>query len=159
MQVYYNENSTLVFSCEQKQPPEVFYRKKVFLKTCKIHRVTPVPESFFNKVALNRLWHMCLPVSFAKFLRTPFYIEQLRWLLLKLVIFNWLLTYGAYLLHAITPAKQLNDVWNLFKVNNKDTKMTSLSLLSLSIFSKLFWCFHSCLWLSKYQLEHNSTQG
>ena len=30
------------------------------------------------------LWHRCLPVNFAKFLRTPFFTEQLWWLLLKI---------------------------------------------------------------------------
>ena len=46
---------------------------------------------FFNKVAglrpatlfKKRLWHKCFPVNFAKFHRTPFYIEHLWWLLLK----------------------------------------------------------------------------
>ena len=45
---------------------------------------------FFNKVAglrlatvlKKRLWHRCFPLNFAKFLRTPFFIENLRWLLL-----------------------------------------------------------------------------
>ena len=45
---------------------------------------------FFNKVAglrpatllKNRLWQMCLPVSFAKFLRTPFLQNTYRRLLL-----------------------------------------------------------------------------
>ena len=41
--------------------------------------------SFLIKLqALNkRLWHGCVPVSFPKFLRTPFSIEHLRWLLLS----------------------------------------------------------------------------
>ena len=29
------------------------------------------------------LWHRCFPVNFAKFLRAPFFTEQLWWLLLK----------------------------------------------------------------------------
>ena len=45
---------------------------------------------FLNKVAglrpatllKKRLWHTCFPVNFAKFLRTPFFIEHLWWLLL-----------------------------------------------------------------------------
>ena len=48
---------------------------------------------FFNKVAglrpatllKKRLWHKCLTANFAKFLRTPFSIEHLRWLLLERV--------------------------------------------------------------------------
>ena len=50
-----------------------------------------VRVSFFNKVAdvkcatllKKRLWDRCFPVNFAKFLRTPFLIEQLLWLLLN----------------------------------------------------------------------------
>ena len=37
----------------QKQPPEVLFRKKLFLKFRNIHRKTPVLESLFNKVACN----------------------------------------------------------------------------------------------------------
>ena len=33
-------------------------------------------EGFFKK----RLWHLCFPVSFAKFLRTPFLTKHLWWL-------------------------------------------------------------------------------
>ena len=44
---------------------------------------------FFNKVAglrpatllRKRLWHRCFPVSFKKFLRIPFLIDYLWWLL------------------------------------------------------------------------------
>ena len=51
---------------------------------------------FFNKVAgrplpatllIKRLWRRCFPVDFTKFLRTPFLMEHLRWLLLNTVIF------------------------------------------------------------------------
>ena len=37
------------------------------------------PATLFKK----RLWHRCCPVNFAKFLRTSFLTEHLRWLLLK----------------------------------------------------------------------------
>ena len=30
------------------------------------------------------IWHKCFPVNFAKFLRTPFFIEHLWWLILAL---------------------------------------------------------------------------
>ena len=32
----------------------------------------------------NKLWQRCFPVNFAKFLRTPFSIEHLQWLLLNM---------------------------------------------------------------------------
>ena len=48
---------------------------------------------FSNKVAARpatslkkRLWHRCFPVNFAKFLRTPFFIENLWWLLLQIFL-------------------------------------------------------------------------
>ena len=37
------------------------------------------PATLFKK----RLWQRCFPVNFAKFLRAPFFIEHLWWLLLK----------------------------------------------------------------------------
>ena len=40
---------------------------------------------FFSKVAGLRFWHRCFPVNFAKFLRTPFSTEHLRWLLLPVL--------------------------------------------------------------------------
>ena len=65
--------------------------KKVFLETLHLCQ-----SLFFNKVAglrpaallKKRLWHRCFPVNFAKFLRTTFLTEHLRWLLL-LVIEWW----------------------------------------------------------------------
>ena len=42
------------------------------------------PEVFCKPATLlkKRLWHRCFPVNFVKFLRTPFFMEHLRWLLL-----------------------------------------------------------------------------
>ena len=34
----------------------------------------------------KRLWHRCFPVNFVKYLRTPFFTEHLRWLLLHVII-------------------------------------------------------------------------
>ena len=53
-------------------------------KFCKIHRKTPVPETFLNEIAGLRLatlfkkslWHECFPVNFTKFLRTSIFTEQ-----------------------------------------------------------------------------------
>ena len=33
----------------------------------------------------KRLWYRCFPMNFAKFLRTPFFVEQLWWLILDLI--------------------------------------------------------------------------
>ena len=53
-------------------------------------------KSLFNNVAglqacnfiKKSLQHRCFPVKFAKFLRTPFFTEHLRWLLLKITQLN-----------------------------------------------------------------------
>ena len=56
----------------------------------KFHRKTTVLDSISNKAAdlkvcnsiKKRLQHCCLPVKLAKFLKTPFFTEEFRWLLL-----------------------------------------------------------------------------
>ena len=55
--------------------------KKVFLEISQNSQ-----ENTYARVPIlikKRLWHRCFPVTFAKFLRTPFLTEHLRWLLLK----------------------------------------------------------------------------
>ena len=73
-----------------KQPPEVFCKKGVLRNFVKFTEKHLCQRHVFNKVAGLRpatllkksLWHRCFPVNFAKFLRTPFFTEHLRWLLL-----------------------------------------------------------------------------
>ena len=52
--------------------PDLFCKKGVLRKE---------PATLLKK----RLWHRCFPVNFVKFLRTPFYIKHLWWLLLIFV--------------------------------------------------------------------------
>ena len=64
--------------------------EKVFLEISQNSQENTSASLFFNKVAglrpatllKKRLWHRCFPVDFVKFLRTPFFTEHLRWLLL-----------------------------------------------------------------------------
>ena len=73
--------------------PEVFCKKGVLRNFAKFTGKHLCQSLFFNKVAGLRpskrekktLWHRCFPVNFAKFLRTPFIVEHLWWLLLKIV--------------------------------------------------------------------------
>ena len=44
----------------------------------------------------KRLWYMCFPVNFAKFLRTPFHIEHLWWLLLFIDAVYYTVYYAVY---------------------------------------------------------------
>ena len=63
----------------KKQPSEVIYKKGVLKNFAKFIGEHLCQSHFLIK----RLWHRCFPENFAKFLRTPFSVEQLRWLLLK----------------------------------------------------------------------------
>ena len=54
--------------------------KKVFLEFSQNSQEKHLCQSLFNKVAgllKRRIEHRCFPVNFAKFLRTPFFIEHL----------------------------------------------------------------------------------
>ena len=46
-----SKHGVIFTKLEKQKPPEVFRKKNGLIKFCKIHRKTPVPESFFNKVA------------------------------------------------------------------------------------------------------------
>ena len=60
--------------------PEVFCKKGVLAKFTGKHLCQ---ISFLKTLLEKRLWHRCFPVNLAKFLRTLFLTEHLRWLLLK----------------------------------------------------------------------------
>ena len=70
--------------------PEVFCKKGVLKNFAKFTEKHLCQSLFFNIVAglrpatilKKRLWHRCFPVNFVKFLRTSFFTEHLRWLLL-----------------------------------------------------------------------------
>ena len=62
--------------------------KKVLLKMSQnTQESTCARVSFLIKLQPSglKLWNRCFPVNFVKFLRTPFFIEHLRWLLLHVV--------------------------------------------------------------------------
>ena len=50
-----------------------------------------MPEFPFYNFTKKKLWHMCFSVNFAKFLRTPFFIERIWWLRLVLYLLNKIL--------------------------------------------------------------------
>ena len=82
----------IVLLCCRSSRPEVFCNKDVLRNFAKFTGKHLCTSLFFDKVAVlrpaillkKRLWHSCFPVNFAKFLRTPFFIEHLWWLLLML---------------------------------------------------------------------------
>ena len=76
--------------------PEVFCKKGVLRYFAKFTGKHLSQSLFFNKVAglrpttllKKRLWHRCFRKNFAKFQRTPFFIDHLWWLLLLYASIN-----------------------------------------------------------------------
>ena len=112
--------------------------KKVFLK---ILRKTPVPESFLIKLKLKRRpLSQTFSVNIAKFLWTPFFIEQHRWLpLIKLEsnLWNWQNFSSSYFwLHLVSLAP------SIFRYNSCKTRYPQKVFVVLS--------FHIAIQTSKY---------
>ena len=67
-------------------------------------------------------------------------------------------SYDSTQLHLLVQSSQWKlqyNVWNMFKVNNKDIRMRifwDLNSLTLNRFNTLFLLFHCWLWTSKLQL-------
>ena len=62
-----NKKATKTHKYDQKQPPEVFFKKRCSWNFCKIQACAK-PATLLKKGP----WHRCFPVNFTKFLRTPF---------------------------------------------------------------------------------------
>ena len=85
-----SSDKSLFWHVFRSSRPEVFCKKGVLSNFTKFTGKHLCQRLFFNKVAglrpatlLKRsLWHRCFPVNFVKFLRTPFFMEHLWWLLL-----------------------------------------------------------------------------
>ena len=71
--------------------PEVFCKKAVLTNFAKFPGKHLCQSLFFDKessLKKKRFWYRCFPVSYAKFLRTPFLKEHLRWLPLEVKRFR-----------------------------------------------------------------------
>ena len=75
---------SLIRNKEQKQSSKGVLKKGVLRNFAKFTGKYLCQSLFFNKVSGMR--HRCFLLNFEKFLRTPFLIEHLRWLLLKELI-------------------------------------------------------------------------
>ena len=81
---------TSVNGCLRSKGPEVFCKKVVLKKFTKFTGKHLCQSLFLKKVPdprpvtllKKRFWYRCFPVNFLKYLKTPFFIDHLRWLLL-----------------------------------------------------------------------------
>ena len=115
------------------------------------------------------------PCKFCEIFKKTLFCRTLRWLLLFFVnpylpqlltnsdTFVWrFMQIGHKFSGLVLPIHHLhvqsqqwkhqNNVWNLFKVNNKDYRTTSLTTERRHIFHTLFWCYHCWLWTSECHL-------
>ena len=77
-------NSVSCFFTYRSCCPKMFCKKGVLRNFVKFTGKHLCQSLFFDKVAGLRLWHRWFPVNLTKFLRTPFFTEYLRWLLLHI---------------------------------------------------------------------------
>ena len=133
----------------QKQPFADVLQCRCSEKWRNIRRKTPALESLFNKVpvlqACNfikmKLQQRCFPANIAKFLRTAFFIEHFRYLLLPFMTTfrnyywrgRWITVNKDYVYS--TPEKHLKILLRMLQVVNKETQSL---LLTFSIFHVLF---------------------
>ena len=97
--------------------------QKVFLESLQNSQ-----ESTCDRVSLlkKRLWHRCFLANFTKFLRTPFFTEHFRWLLLKSFFLKKVCKY------TIKPP-QISTSALLLPKTGKTTKKQLFSLISKSL--------------------------
>ena len=70
-----------IFGLDRSSRPEVFC-KKDFLEISQKSQENTCARSLRHATLLkNRPWHRCFPVTFVKYLKIPFFIKHLWWLL------------------------------------------------------------------------------
>ena len=116
---------------------------------CSVEKVfLEISQKITGKDLCQRLWHRCFLVNFTKFLRTPFFTEHLRWLLLKndeydylqVCLYRWLPKVNAIYLRVhqmnrtiqahIIPRKKYRILTflflrNIISLQNNDSTITS----------------------------------
>ena len=110
--------------------PELFCKNGDLRNFAKFTRKHLCQGLFFIKVTGLRpatllkksVWHWCFPVNCTKFLRTPFFIDHLRWLLLSLYEFNFTSQWPHYLLLWMKVCLVLRRVGRIYCLIVQDLK-------------------------------------
>ena len=103
---------------------------------------------FFNKVAgaacKKRLCHRCFPVNFAKFVRTPFFTEHLRWLQFGFFVqAQYISTFFSQLFVAeLLPLRPIRSF--LYPFCKRSELKESLILVHRYILSTIFYLSGNC---------------
>ena len=122
----------------------VTYASEAVVKSCSVKKafLEILQNSLENACARvsflkKRLWHRCFPVNFAKFLRTSFLIEHLRWLLLTFQSESTLYNFRT---SSSKQAQYLKFKWTKtsWKYNRSDIVQTSF-LCYVEAFRLLQW--------------------
>ena len=109
---------TTVFPDSEPNSWQIFSLKKAIFQRCSIKNVfLEIPQNsqenacvrvsflikFQASLLKKKLWHRCFLVNFAKFLRTPFFIERLWWLVMSI---------APVIANAALHCKHLDPWWN-----------------------------------------------
>ena len=119
--------------------PDVFCKKGDLRNFTKFIGKHLCQSLIFNKVAglrlatllKMRLWHRCFPVNFVKFRRTPFFIEHLRWLLLR-VLFSC---------EFFQPTPLVRSASQNYVTNVLHWKEKSFTIVLLEVIEMVWMCF------------------
>ena len=98
----------------QKQPPEMFCKKKLLLEISPSSQENTCARVSFGTLLKRRLWHRCFPVNLAKFLRTPF-LQNTSTRRLQ-PVWNFLWTYEKYFNNTFLEVAHLS--WRLIVLSN-----------------------------------------
>ena len=85
----------------------------------------------------KRLWHRCFPVNFAKFLRTPFSIEHLWWLLLWIYLWEVFATRESG--KTIGSQEATVNLWKQFAFAKNNVQIILESLWILDVIRQNCW--------------------
>ena len=141
------------FKTSRSSRQEVFCEKGVLRIFAKFTGKYLWHNLFYNKVAIlrlatllkKRLWHKCFPVNFAKFLRTLFCTEHLRWLHLN-ILATLFLEMNVWPFKIFAP-KFPYSFWRWKKIKQANFVFNQNFLLNLFL-------FHECIAkMVKYQKQ------
>ena len=138
-------------------------RSEVFRKKGVLRSFTKFTGRYLRPATLlkKRLWHRCFPVNFAKFLRTPFFTEHLRCLLLPILkyICVRLLLRGSSL--EFFPHKTFRFLKNKTKKPRSNTQLYEKNLPFHDVLYHFVFLFFSThvRWHLPYVIKDDTSEG
>ena len=95
----------------------------------------------------SRLWHWCFTVSFAKFLRAPFFTEHLRWLLLWFILVaSIVVTWVSWFNGHKFKLEAVDFIFHILQRNFPNFVVKILALCSPKVFEVFIFPYFVLIW-------------